>query len=80
MAKRRLPPSAGGGTGRMAALLFASEEGTRYLSGLNPRVWLGRMGEFAQAALFLASGESSRIIGQTLAIDGGLAKDSHIRG
>jgi len=58
---------------------FFGEEGTRYLAGLNPRGQLGKMEEVAQLALFLASDESSHIIGQTLAVDGGHTIDSHIR-
>lgn len=58
---------------------FYGDEGVRYLSGLNPRSQLGRMEDVVQLALFLASNESSHIIGQTLAIDGGHTIDSHIR-
>jgi NAD(P)-dependent dehydrogenase (short-subunit alcohol dehydrogenase family) len=59
---------------------FFGEDGVRYLAGLNPDGRLGRMEEVAQLALFLASNESSHIIGQTLAVDGGHTIDSHIRG
>ena len=58
---------------------FFGEDGTRYLASLNPRGQLGKMEEVAQLALFLASDESSHIIGQTLAVDGGHTIDSHIR-
>ena len=58
---------------------FYGDEGVRYLSGLNPRGRLGMMEEVANLALFLASDESSHLIGQTLTVDGGHTIDSHIR-
>lgn len=58
---------------------FYGEDGVKYLSGLNPRGYLGSMEDVARLALFLASEESSHIIGQTLVIDGGHTIDSHIR-
>ncbi|GAH82998.1 unnamed protein product, partial [marine sediment metagenome] len=58
---------------------FYGEEGTKYLSSLNPQGRLGTMEEVAKLAVFLASDESSHIIGQTIVIDGGHTADSHIR-
>lgn len=58
---------------------FFGQDGIRYLAGLNPRGRLGTPEEIANLALFLASDESSHIIGQTLIADGGHTADSHIR-
>ncbi len=61
------------------ALKFFGEEHTRNLADLNPRSQIGRMEEIAEVALFLASEESSHVIGQVLTVDGGHTIDSHIR-
>jgi NAD(P)-dependent dehydrogenase (short-subunit alcohol dehydrogenase family) len=50
-----------------------------FLSAI-PQGRFGEPEEVAQAALFLASDESSHITGQTLAVDGGMEADSHATG
>jgi len=44
-----------------------------------PQCRFGKPEEVAQAALFLASEESSHITGHTLVVDGGMEVDGHIR-
>jgi len=50
----------------------------KHLSSVVPQGRVGEPVEVAQAALFLASDESSHITGQILGVDGGMEADSHI--
>lgn len=54
---------------------FWGEEGVKSLARQNPNGRLGKMEDVANLALFLASDESSHIIGQTIIIDGGHTVD-----
>jgi NAD(P)-dependent dehydrogenase (short-subunit alcohol dehydrogenase family) len=59
--------------GRLASAGRPGRERTRIPLGRQGTAW-----EVAQAALFLLSGESSYITGQTLVVDGGLAMSSFL--
>ena len=50
----------------------------KHLSTLVPQRRVGETIDVAQAALFLASDESSHITGQILGVDGGMEADSHV--
>ena len=53
---------------------YAKDKGvTHKLGRLNPLRRAAQPEELAQAALFLASGQSSYVNGQALAVDGGLS-------
>jgi NAD(P)-dependent dehydrogenase (short-subunit alcohol dehydrogenase family) len=54
------------------------EEGARRLGNLTAKGRLGEMEEVARVALFLASDESSHMMGQTVYVDGGHIANSHI--
>jgi len=54
------------------------QETLQLFSSLAPRGQLGKPEEVAQAALFLASDESSHIIAQVVVIDGGMEADVHL--
>jgi len=57
---------------------FYGDEGVKRLAELAPRRNIGDMDEVARLAVFLASDESTHIIGQTILADGGHSIESHI--
>jgi NAD(P)-dependent dehydrogenase (short-subunit alcohol dehydrogenase family) len=56
---------------------FWGEEGIKSLTSQNPDNRLGKTEDVANLALFLASDDSSHIIGQTLIVDGGHIIDGY---
>ena len=60
------------------AVHILSPEVLKHIEDGTPQGRLGKSEDVAQAALFLASDESSFVTGQKLTVDGGIEADSHI--
>jgi NAD(P)-dependent dehydrogenase (short-subunit alcohol dehydrogenase family) len=60
-------------------VLESNEKARKQFLEVVPQGRFGKPEEVAQAALFLASEESSHITGHTLVVDGGMEVDNHLR-